>query len=219
MDGDTINNITLGFIDGKLVKAHYEFVSDDATAKYDIAIEYGNVSLTAPTINGAKVTAEQWSAALDLTNGMYTLYNGFEYEDDDESIKIGNYGDILVYSVDADKIYYEKNEDGYFMYAGDSNTGYTRLPIDEEMFNQLKGFFNLNGMFAYDKFTYDEDLQAYYCASLEYEGETMTDVTVHFDNGKLLGIIYKGIGPSDEIAICTMSVEEETEAPPLPSIN
>ena len=88
--------------------------------------------------------------------------------------------------------------------------------IDGDTFNTMKVMFNFNDPLAYSLFTYDEALCAYYCASIVHEGETLTNVTVHFNDGKVECVVYNGTGPIGEDATIIMYPRAENGVPTLP---
>ena len=180
----TYTNVTLGFIDGKVVKFSYNFEDDGATVTVDAGITYGNASVTLPNVNGT-VTAEQYAEQIDFTGSNFEAMHSVKGS---STLTIGYYGDRVRVGNNV-YYYYDSVNSVYYQIV---STWDSKVVCSQDAFECYKGYM-LQDVLSFDKLTYDADIQAYRCASAVIASEQATDIIVLFNNGVLDSITYKTV--------------------------
>ena len=209
--GDTCTNVSLGFIDGKLVKFSYSYVDDGATITVEASITYGGATVTLPNVNGT-VTAQQYAEQIDFTGSNFEVIHTVKGSTT-SSIAIGYYGDRVRVGNNV-YYYYDSVNSVYYQIVSTWNS---KVVCSQDAFECYKGYM-LQDVLSFDKLTYDADLQAYRCASAVIASEQATDIIVFFDNGELDSITYKTVsGGSTKTNTITYNIPDYT--PSIPGFN
>lgn len=142
-----------------------------------------------------KVTAEEWQNALNLqgknvkavTAQSYGITNTYVTKASDGKVYYQKYEGLDI----VKEIYYSIENGKYYCYMKEDE-GWDKFEIVKELLDQT---FDLNKVYAYESFTYDEESKCYKASKItdETSGTTptiMENVSVRFENGRLVSIEY-----------------------------
>ena len=218
--GVTASNITLSFLNGKVVKLAYAITQDGATASYEITVSHGNAAVVYPVVN-ATVDADGFRSALTYGTENFKIQHIVEGGGNKWDNRIGFYGDRVSvdswYNESYNSIFYLYDDGVYTKYDKENN--YVEEESSKAEFESYKGYL-LHDLLTFDKFTYDAVLQAYRAESIPTTGMEMKNVIVFIKSGELEAITYTTVDPDDGTVYSHMlQYSLENSTPIIPSPN
>ena len=191
VDGDdTASNVSIAFLDGKLVNFSFDATYYGTTVKVEFAITYGNASVTLPDVKGS-VTAEQYASALDFTGKHFVVAHSTNSVGSTSYLQVGYYGDTVTVGVYEPQTYFYHDVDNskYYSILTDWDS---RQICSKDSFECYKAYM-LHELLAFNNMTYDANLQVYRLASATICGEAATNIVVYFNDGVLTNITYETV--------------------------
>ena len=187
-DIEELSNLTLAFIDGKIVKLSYIYTEDGDANNYEITVTYGDASVTLPDVNGT-VTAEQYASEMDLTGKNFVAEHITGSVGNRGYLQVGFYGDTVTVGVyGPDQYFFHDAVNNKYFFI--TNHWDNRQLTSKDSFDVYKGYM-LHETLAFANMTYNADIQVYKLASATIAGEAATDIVVIFNDGVLDSITYK----------------------------
>ena len=198
MSSAVLNNVSLKFVDGKLVSFSYTMEADGASVPYTISFTYGDAEVTLPTIEesvSTTVTEQEWANAFLFEGSEYVInaVNGDitqNTEFDGSTVKVSGIGG----DGNPFEQYFTIEGGNYYFYSVEGSA-VRKSDASEDLYNSVKTG-AMDNMFVYSNFEYDEDSESY--KSIEdismAAGPSTTlvysDVEIKFEDGKIISVSF-----------------------------
>lgn len=135
-----------------------------------------------------EVTAEEFATAIAFTND--TNYKILTTNTDEEHVDFYRDGDkykmVMTDADGSEEMYCEKSADKYYGYAQNQGTWFKGEISEQHFIGQTSVLLNLG--LEYNELTYNAETKAYEAASVELALGTATNVSLKFENNKVVSL-------------------------------
>ena len=142
------------------------------------------------------VTEQEWAIAMAMQFDNYTMSQEMVWQGVTQSIVTAVCGD-LIYHDGEQELYLQKVGDKYYEYINE-NDEWHKYSTTESYYNAYADA-NLEAGFVYSDFTYNEQTQAYECATASVQN--ITNATLQFEDKKLVSAIFEMSGVQASVEI------------------